>query len=184
MAENMAADESKTLSKMKQLPRSAKVTKRPLLHPQIASPYAGHEKQKVIYLGSRTPFMSAFKRVKYLLKQVDKRSMESELQLAKQKNRRTHSKPRAADDQGPLAEEVVVKATGKAIDKALGLALMLQKQADLKVTIRTGSTSAVDDIEPGESVQDPDAMKDEDEEELPEARIRGVSVLEIAVRLR
>ncbi|KAK5070702.1 hypothetical protein LTR16_009311 [Cryomyces antarcticus] len=52
----------------------------------------------------------------------------------------------AVDEKDP--EEVVLKATGKAIEKALNLGLFFQGQEDCKVRIRTGSVAAIDDIVP------------------------------------
>ena len=45
------------------------------------------------------------------------------------------------------AEEVVVKGSGKAIEKVLQLAVWFQGQEDVKVVLRTGSVGAIDDIE-------------------------------------
>jgi ribonuclease P/MRP protein subunit POP7 len=67
-------------------------------------------------------------------------------------------------------EEVVVKATGRAIEKALSVALYFSKQDDTKVRLRTGEVGAVDDIE----------MEDGEES----ARVRRAPVLEVAVTLR
>src|SRR4051812_43443197 len=55
--------------------KDARIEKRPLLHPPIASPYVGRQVQKVVYVSSNTPFISAVKRVRNLLDQVDKRAM-------------------------------------------------------------------------------------------------------------
>ena len=44
-------------------------------------------------------------------------------------------------------EEVLIKATGRAIAKAMNLALFFQQQKDCAVVIRTGSIHAIDDIE-------------------------------------
>ena len=44
-------------------------------------------------------------------------------------------------------EEVLIKATGKAIAKAMNLALFFQQQKDCAVVVRTGSVHAIDDIE-------------------------------------
>jgi ribonuclease P/MRP protein subunit POP7 len=65
-------------------------------------------------------------------------------------------------------EEVVVKATGRAIEKALNIALYFQKQDDCKAVLRTGEVGAVDDIEV-------------DGEES--ARVRKASVLEVGITL-
>jgi len=127
----------------------AKVQKRPLLRPSIPSPYAGKGSQKVVYLSTKTPFMSAFKRVKQLLNQINKRYMQGTLagkNTGRERNQGLDKAARATRK----PEEVVIKATGRAIEKALNLALFFQKQDDYCVRIRTGSVDAVDDI-----VQDP-----------------------------
>lgn len=46
-------------------------------------------------------------------------------------------------------EEVILKATNRAIEKALGLAVFFQGQGDLRVRLRTGTVRAVDDLEVG-----------------------------------
>lgn len=66
-------------------------------------------------------------------------------------------------------EEVTVKATGRAIEKALNVALWFQKQDDCKVVLRTGEVGAVDDIE----------INGEES-----ARVRKASVLEVGITLR
>jgi ribonuclease P/MRP protein subunit POP7 len=65
-------------------------------------------------------------------------------------------------------EEVIVKATGRAIEKALNVALYFQKQDDCRAVLRTGEVGAVDDIEI-------------DGEES--ARVRKASVLEVGITL-
>ena len=106
-------------------------------------------------------------------------------------------------------EEVYLKATNKAIEKVLGLALFFQGQKDCRVRLKTGSVGAVDDVveveEPkvqekaagtsrkpveadGTREQAPEAERningDEDEGELPETQIRKVSVVEVGISLR
>jgi ribonuclease P/MRP protein subunit POP7 len=71
-------------------------------------------------------------------------------------------------------EEVLVKATGKAIEKALQVALHFQAQEDCTVKLRTGSVGAVDDV----------IAKDGAEEEVSETRIRRTSMLEVGISLR
>ena len=44
------------------------------------------------------------------------------------------------------SEEVILKATGRAIEKALGLGVFFQGQGDVRVRLRTGSVGTVDDI--------------------------------------
>jgi ribonuclease P/MRP protein subunit POP7 len=69
-------------------------------------------------------------------------------------------------------EEVVLKATGKAIEKLLRVAVYLQAQEDVEVRVRTGSVGAVDDV------------VDREGGETGESRVRRASVLEVGVRLR
>ena len=68
-----------------------------------------------------------------------------------------------------------MKATGKAIEKLLGLVLHFQAQDDVKVMVRTGSVGAVDDI-----VNKEGAEGDEDEG----SQIRRTSTLEVGISLR
>lgn len=67
-------------------------------------------------------------------------------------------------------EEVVVKASGKAIERALNLGLYFSKEEDCRVRIRTGTAGAVDDVEV--------------EGEEDSSRVRRVPVLEIAISLK
>ena len=73
-------------------------------------------------------------------------------------------------------EEVVLKATGKAIEKCLRLAIWWMGQGDVKVMVRTGSVGAIDDVV---SVGD---GCDEAEEEG--SRVRRTSCLEVGISLR
>jgi ribonuclease P/MRP protein subunit POP7 len=90
---------------------------------------------------------------------------------------RSTGRGRDAREKGKEPEEVLVKATGKAIEKALRIALYFQGQEDCAVRLRTGSVGAVDDVlvkERGE----------EGEEDVPETRIRMTSMLEVGISLR
>ena len=119
--------------------------------------------------------MSAFTRVKKLLTQIGKRQSQSD--FAKQKKKRGRH-VQIAGSNGRVAEEIAIKATGKAIDQALQLGLHLQKQNDLSVKIKTGSVAAIDDI-----VQSDTQQVAEEHEELPESRIRHTSMIEVRVML-
>jgi len=115
---------------------------------------------------------------------------------------------RLAESKGGEAEArevVLVKGTGRAVAKALEVGLWFQQRDEYGVQVRTGSVGAVDDIvekdgaaEPvvgdGEDNMDLDVgsetgrdgpMKDDDQEEeaIPETRIRYTSVVEIGVSL-
>lgn len=78
----------------------------------------------------------------------------------------------AAVGQTGRGEEVVIKGTGKAIEKVLQLALYWQGQRDVKVEVRTGSVGAVDDV-----------VSKDGEDVGENSRVRRVSCLEIGVRL-
>ena len=200
MAATKQADHSKQ-HKLSRLPLGVKVSKRPLMHGPVASPYAGRQQPKVVYLSSKTPFMSAFKHVKQLLKHIEKRDTERDLSQARRKAKRGSASKTFSTQPEDGTEPVFVKATGKAIDKALQLALFLQQQQDLHVKIKTGSVDAIDDLVQKPAARgntsvlpDADDMDVEgdpvpkdaqpDLDELPEARIRHASMLEIEVLLR
>ena len=73
---------------------------------------------------------------------------------------------------GVRDEEVIVKATGKAIERCLQVGLWAMQQEDLRVEVRTGSVGAVDDV-----------VEVEEGGEV-ESRVRRVSCLEVRVGLR
>ncbi|KAF1344830.1 Rpp20 subunit of nuclear RNase MRP and P-domain-containing protein [Delphinella strobiligena] len=207
--------------KLPKLPKNTKVTKRPLLHPTIPSKYAGSNQQKVIYIGTRTPFMSAVKRVERHLDQVEKRATQSATAHVKNENKKKrkygqYSAATGDDDAGEIGriakklaekdageegswmkEEVVLKASGRAIEKALKLALYFTKKEGFGVLIKTGSVGAIDDIEVEEpedtnadaegrdgddqTMKDATATDKETQEAIPETRIRYASTIDVAV---
>ena len=86
---------------------------------------------------------------------------------------------------GKEAEEVVLKATSRAIQNALELALFFQGQEDCRVRLRTGTVGVIDDIEQSEIPKGPEIGEGEDEEEeLPESRVRKASFVEVAITLK
>ena len=76
-------------------------------------------------------------------------------------------------------EEVVLKATGRAIESVLSFGLYFQGQPDCVVRIRTGGVGVVDDIVAADTEDD-----GERNVELPESRVRRTSVVEVAVTLK
>jgi ribonuclease P/MRP protein subunit POP7 len=157
-----------------------KIQKRPLIHPPVAAPRTGSATEKIIYVSANSPFISTIKRVRTYLSFIESRAAGS-IPLAS-----GHKKMKAAIEAGiELArsnsgdgkgkgkgEEVVLKATGKAIEKLLRVAVFFQGEQDVKVEVRTGSVGAVDDVvEKGGG-------------EIGESRVRRASVLEVGVRLR
>lgn len=89
---------------------------------------------------------------------------------------------------GKVLEEVILKGTNRAIEKVLGLALFFQGQDDCTVRLRTSSVGVVDDIVESDAPPSPDTPAggkyEEEDVELPESRIRKVSVVEVAIKLR
>jgi ribonuclease P/MRP protein subunit POP7 len=110
---------------------------------------------------------------------------------------------------GVSGEEVLIKGTGKAISKAMEIgSWFLQREKEFVVRIRTGSVGAVDDVEvpEGEAEDGEDKMdvdqaeagaesgkaatngddtgEEKEAEAVSGARVRYLSVLEVAVSLR
>lgn len=114
------------------------------------------------------------------------------LEIAKEVERVKKTGTGTGKAAGGSGEEVVLKGTGRAVERVLELALFLQGKEVYDVKLRTGSVKAVDDITVTDTGQDEDgagAGGDEAEEkkadpEVPETRVRYTSVLEVHVRLR
>lgn len=229
-----------TLTQLQQLTvfdADAKISKRPLLHPAISSPYAGPHDAKIVYVSAKTPFLSAVKRVEKLLHLADKRAVQSATTEAKKALRKRKRGAEDADEIGIIAgivegrrnlpvgkdgmgndqggrrgEKVTIKGTGKAVQRVMELGLWFQQREEYEVQLRTGTVGAIDDVEVGEEAAEEhaeeekeggDAM-DVDTTERPAAeeqkgdkkegkaedlatsgaRIRYLSVLEVAVSLR
>ncbi len=120
------------------------------------------------------------KRVRKLLSHIEDRAAEP---ISLSESRNSHSVLKAVElgiqnragkggkEKGPRDEEVVLKGSGKAIEKVLRLVLYWQGQEDVVVTVRTRSVGAVDDVI-------------EEGVETGESRVRRVSCLEVGIRLR
>ena len=84
-------------------------------------------------------------------------------------------------------EEVVMKASGKAIARLLNLGMWFQEQeggARYRVRVRTGGVGAVDDIVVDDDRdQSGKGEKADARERLPETRIRRVPTVEVGVSL-
>jgi len=141
----------------------AKVEKRPIPHAPVASPYAGPSVPKIVYVSSKTPFMSAVKRVQKLLRQAEKRatagiSLEDTQKTEKQKFAEL---AKAADTR----EEIFVKATGKAIEKALNVGKWFEeKEAEYTARVTTGSVLVVDDVVEDEDKKEREMRKQQRQE--------------------
>lgn len=151
----------------------SRITKRPLLHPPVAAPRTGSSNPKIVYVSASSPFISTVKRVRSYLSEIEKRSSTSTAKIDllgsatdREKLNRIISEP---EDQGSKGEAVMVKATGKAIEKALQIALYFQGQNDCEITLKTGSVGAVDDFEEGG---------------VEGSRVRRTSMLEVGIKLK
>jgi ribonuclease P/MRP protein subunit POP7 len=203
----MPQSTSKSASKMQRLPKGHtstitpptytstnnlpdyKVEKRPLLRPPITSQYASSQHSKVIYISTKTPFMSAIKRVQKLLLQAEKRSAQSASDQVSSRPKYSVSSNDEITDIERVAtimaaekhdqDEIVLKATGKAIAKALSLALWFDEKVEYNIRIETGTVGAIDDIVAPED--EDQNMKEDGQEDIPESRIRYASTIQIFV---
>ena len=166
-----------------------------------------------VYVGTKTPFMAIVKRVRKALESgggAQPRSTKGLPLTARVAALSTGSRATAgrsnnnnSDGRGDGVSEgsdgeVVVLGTGRAIEKTLNVAAWFQRQSDCRVSLRTRSVTAVDDIVLGGGKNadgdwdadgdpdDADAEQEGDDEAEAEdhSRVRMVSCLEVAVRLR
>ncbi|KAK5744563.1 hypothetical protein LTR17_001958 [Elasticomyces elasticus] len=189
-----------THHKLPKLPQNASVTKRPLQRPAIASPYAGASQPKVVYVSARTPFMSAVKRVEKLLHLSEKRAVQSATTVVKQQGRKRKrgqedevlgiakqvekakaKKKRGGggedDDEDAAGEAVLIKGTGRAIEKALEMASWFQQKPEYLVVLKTGSVGAIDDVE----VEDDKEGVEGDLEEVHDGNVGDVSMADASM---
>lgn len=175
----------------------ARVQKRPIPHPPVASPYAGSSVPKVVYVSTKTPFMSAVKRVQKLLRQAEKRAMAS-LDLSSKRKTEKEKLAQLAQGHDQLRkgkgeEEVFIKATGRAMDKALSVGKWFEaRETEYVVRVKTGSVIVVDDVvedeearqkvvAEGEKVQQ---QESKDEESIPELSSSAKSISKSAAKKR
>jgi ribonuclease P/MRP protein subunit POP7 len=129
-----------------------------------------------VYITHRTPFISAIKRIRKLLAQIDVRHT----QRIVSKTKKVHGdrilaaaralENRVGGDADSHGEVIIVQGAGRAIPKVLSLAAWFGEKGEERgrVELHTKSVSAVDDLL--------------DEHGDEETRVRGVSVLELHIR--
>ncbi|KAL7269675.1 hypothetical protein RUND412_007649 [Rhizina undulata] len=122
------------------LPDHKALSKRPLLHPPIPRPTASS--QKIIYISATTPFASAATRIRKLL------LLESPSNGQRQPRRGNKSKEARQERDAASGEEGVVrlKATGRAVEKALHLGAYFRSERTSSVHLQIGGIDVVDDI--------------------------------------
>ncbi|KAG5929277.1 hypothetical protein E4U42_006411 [Claviceps africana] len=164
-----APSDEPLVRKLGPIPKGAHVQKRPLLRPQLSS----SSKSPTIYMSSKTPFISAVRRVRKLLTRslrCPPAPKSASLQSRVAALQRSTNTPAADAGARPLV--VTVVGTGKAIEKTLSLASWFEQQGDCDVALRTKTVRTVDDIvlQHGDDVE--------------ESRVRNVSGLEVLVTLK
>ncbi|KAE8325696.1 Rpp20 subunit of nuclear RNase MRP and P-domain-containing protein [Aspergillus sergii] len=194
---------------MLKLPKHAGIQKRPIPHAPIASPYAGSSVPKVVYISSNTPFMSAVKRVQKFLQQAEKRATASVNLSSSKKRDRERLAEIARGNESLKKEEVFVKATGRAIEKALRVGKWFEeRESEYAVRVETGSVLVVDDVVEDEERKRKleekvncgapqgsesaakkqrraaSALAVAEEEELPETRTRWVNKVEVSIAFK
>ncbi|KAF2632547.1 hypothetical protein BU25DRAFT_470296 [Macroventuria anomochaeta] len=203
----------KDKNKRPQLPPNATISKRPLLHPAIPTPFASAESPKVLYITASSPFIPTCKRIRSLLVQISKREAQSAASVGRGKARsqrrgkglEANGRLSAADVEASISaaaaqgsgksrsvggEEVYLKATGRAIPRALELGVKFQGEEDCRVRVEMGSVKAIDDVEIKEDAEGEGLVAGEGkgdkgkEEEIPETRIRTLSTVTVCIGLK
>ncbi|KAF2489021.1 hypothetical protein BU16DRAFT_221015 [Lophium mytilinum] len=135
--------------KRPRLPTGYKSTPRPIPHPAIPTPFASADAPKTVYVKHNTPFISTVKRIRGLLLQIEKREIQSLSSGRKPLDAKTVEAAIAHARENRNAkrerEAVFLKATGRAIDRALHVALYFQEQG-FGLEIETGAVEVVDDV--------------------------------------
>ncbi|OCT51829.1 hypothetical protein CLCR_08963 [Cladophialophora carrionii] len=173
-AELKALRHEKQNQDLRRLPPNATIRRRPLNHAPIANlRSSGAKAPKVVYVSRRTPAVAAIKRVKRYLTSIEKRALQN---AGVGGTRKWAQGPRSAAEKANevLAknkEEVLVKASGRAMAQALRVAEWFrthEKDMLCNVEVRTGSVSTVDDIVEGDGDDENEAKDENDEEAVRE----------------
>lgn len=173
-------------------PTDSKVHKRPINRNRahnrgISLPSSGsianNPKQAIIYVGTKSPFMGIVTRVRKALNNgptgVRSNSAGKGLPLTA-RIAELNAPSSAATDDSVVRHEVLVRGTGRAMAKTLNIAAYFQDQLDIRISVRTMTLEAVDDV----VVDDDGAEEDGGFAAEEETRIRMVSCLEVGVSLR
>ncbi|KAH7405946.1 Rpp20 subunit of nuclear RNase MRP and P-domain-containing protein [Phaeosphaeria sp. MPI-PUGE-AT-0046c] len=186
-------------NKLPKLPPNTTIYKRPLLHPQIPTPFASSSSPKTLYITASTSFVPALKRIRKLLAEISRREKQAHTALSK-KHKAKGGKLSNGDVEMQIAadlaaqkakgnaslegaeEKVYLKATGRAIPRALELGVQFQgeESGEYVVKVEMGSVRAVDDVEvSGAPGEDGDG-----EEDIPETRMRNVSMVTVSIGMK
>ncbi|RMZ72248.1 ribonuclease p mrp subunit pop7 [Pyrenophora seminiperda CCB06] len=204
-----------THKKLAKLPKNASISTRPLLHPALPTPHSSSASPKIIYITATTPYIPCVKRVRNLLTHITKREKQSAASLSSKPGRargqqntkvlEANGRLEAKDVERNIVEEasktrgtrkpgemVYLKATGRAIPRALEIALHFQADQSCGVRVDLGSVKAIDDIEiksiPSTGTheatgQEEQGQDQEADESIPETRIRMLSSVTVSIGL-
>ncbi|KAK4186333.1 Rpp20 subunit of nuclear RNase MRP and P-domain-containing protein [Podospora australis] len=131
----------------------------------------------IIKVASSASFMSLVKRVRKALESNASRRQKTKglpltAQIAALNVQHKNGGRTLAGPIEDALDDVVLIATGRAIQKAVDVGAYFTREQDLTVLARTRTVQAIDDIE----------MVDEDAEEEDSVRVRQVSCLEVGIR--
>jgi ribonuclease P/MRP protein subunit POP7 len=159
----------------------------------------------VLYITASSPFIPTCKRIRSLLTAIGKREAQSAAEGSKRGKRgkalEANGRLEAKDVEASIAsganlkgkkskdigsEEVYLKATGRAIPRALELGVKFQGEDDCRVRVEMGSVKAIDDLEVKSGSESAQAEGEEprEEEEVPETRIRTLSTVTVCIGLK
>ncbi|RAK92440.1 hypothetical protein BO79DRAFT_235693 [Aspergillus costaricaensis CBS 115574] len=159
--------------KMPKLPKHVKIQKRPIPHPSTPSPYSGSSSPKTIYVSSSSPTMGVVKRVQKYLRAAENRATAKLLSgnnKGKKGDRKNQIAQLAQSNEALKKEEVFVKATGRAMERALKVGKWFEARGEeYTVSVKTGSVLVVDDVvedeeERKKAVEESERLKKEVEE--------------------
>ncbi|OJJ72687.1 hypothetical protein ASPBRDRAFT_176078 [Aspergillus brasiliensis CBS 101740] len=174
---------------MPKLPKHVKIQKRPIPHPSTPSPYSGSSSPKTIYVSSSSPTMGVVKRVQKYLRAAENRATAKLIGGKKNSDRRHQIAQLAKSNEALKKEEVFVKATGRAMERALKVGKWFEARGEeYTVSVKTGSVLVVDDVvedeeERKKAVEESERMKREIEETKQKGE-NGAELSKSAMRKR
>lgn len=159
----------------------SKIHKRPInrgrVHNRGGPPLS--PKQPIIYVGTKSPFMAIVNKVRHALDHSPASRSTKGLPLAARMAALNSSSTKGTEGEGE-GDEILVRGTGRAIATTLRVAAWFGRQNDCRISVRTMSIEAVDDV-----VNDEDGAEEEGGFAAEEGtRARWVSCLEIGVSMR
>lgn len=160
------------------LPPNVALQRRPLNHAPITDGRTGAKVPKVVYVSRRTPIVAAVKRVKKMLRDIEQRALNdspAQHRLKDVPKAVAQANARLAADK----EEVLVKASGRAMEQALRIGEWFrtqEKEILCQVEVRTGNVSVVDDIVEVAAGPETDAEGSEDINPSDEEHVDEVEV--------